>query len=320
MKNLIFAILYVIVFADVTLAQKNKTSQLKSIQFNESRMTGELILPSTAAGEKLPAILTLGGSEGGIPFNKSMMDSLASQGYVVLRLAYFKTDSLPDELNKIPLEYFENALAFLHQHEAVDKNKIGLLGVSKGAEAALLLASKRPEIKTVVAHVPSNVVWYGLSQNMMEAQSSWTYLDEPIPFMPYGKPATGWQTSRIADYYEAGFEQHPDKESAAIIEVEKINAPILLTSGGQDNIWPSEKMAERIMQRLEDNQFPYEKKYLHFPNAGHLLFAQINDVDKFESDLAFFGGQLEASINAQKQSIEATFNFFRKHLKNTSEN
>ncbi len=168
-----------------------------------------------------PAILALGGSEGGIPFDKFLMDSLASQGYVVLRLAYFKAESLPNELSEIPLEYFENSLDFLLQHKSVNKDNIGVLGVSKGAEAALLLASMNSTVKAVVAHVPSNVVWYGLSQNVMEPKSSWTSNGEGLSFMPYGKPDVGWQTSRIADYYEAGFAQYPEKEAAAIIASRK---------------------------------------------------------------------------------------------------
>jgi hypothetical protein len=314
-KNLRIAFLFIVLSPAVSFAQSNKATKLQSFQYNDTGMVAELIMPDIDPKIKLPAILALGGSEGGIPYGKSLIDSLATQGYAVLRLSYFKSEGLPAELNEIPLEYFEHALDFLLQHENVNKNKIGLLGTSKGAEAALLLASMRAEIKVVVAHVPSNVVWYGLSETMMEPKSSWTYQGEPVNFMPYGKPKSGWQTSRIADYYEAGFEQYPEQEGTATIEVEKIAAPILLTSGGLDNIWPSTSMAEKVIQRLEDQQFTHEKKHLHFPKAGHLVFTKINDVEKFKSQLNFFGGELEASLDAQEKSIEATFNFFDKYLK-----
>lgn len=297
-------------------AQERGKFTVKSQQFTQAAMVAELLVPQGKKAELFPAILALGGSEGGMPFDKALMDSLAGQGYVVLRLAYFKADSLPEELSEIPLEYFENALAFLSSHKMVDKNKIGVLGASKGAEAALLLASKNNIVKTVVAHVPSNVVWYGLSQNMMESKSSWTSDGEGLSFMPYGKPAIGWQTSRIADYYEAGFEQHPEVESDAAIPVEKIEAPILITSAGMDNIWPSEYMAKKIMDRLDVAQFSFEKVHLNFPESGHLLFAQIKDAEKLETQLNFFGGTLEGTLAAQRESIKATFNFFTKHLKN----
>src|SRR5581483_4943151 len=64
---------------------------------------GELDLPKTVRGRK-PAVLVLGGSEGGLPGFTSRM--LAAHGYPSLALAYFKEPGLPQTLDRIPLEYF----------------------------------------------------------------------------------------------------------------------------------------------------------------------------------------------------------------------
>ncbi|KZY14260.1 hypothetical protein A3726_14000 [Erythrobacter sp. HI0037] len=61
----------------------------------------------------------------------------------------------------VPLETFDAALRYLLAREDIDTDRIGLVGGSKGAEGALLFASMRPEIRAVVASMPSSVVWQG---------------------------------------------------------------------------------------------------------------------------------------------------------------
>ena len=59
------------------------------------------------------AIIMLGGSEGGKTWSRirQPVDLLVQQGYMVLSLAYFKTQGLPGTLEEIPLEYFEKAFS-----------------------------------------------------------------------------------------------------------------------------------------------------------------------------------------------------------------
>ncbi len=74
----------------------------------------------------------------------------------------------------------------------------------------------------------------------------------------------------------------------------------MITSGGKDKIWPSAVMADKIMNRLDEKGFSYEKKHLHFAEAGHLVFARTEDIKKFESQLDFFGGKLQAILSRTK--------------------
>ena len=80
---------------------------------------------------------------------------LAARGYAALALAYFGTEHLPPTLAEIPLEYFETALAWLARQPEVDPDRLGVAGVLRGGELALLLGATFPALRAVVADVPS---------------------------------------------------------------------------------------------------------------------------------------------------------------------
>ena len=79
-----------------------------------------------------PAIMVLGGSEGGIQWAADTSELLARHGFVTLAVPYFKMPELPSQLEEIPLEYFVTALRWLQAHPAVDAQRIGIVGASKG--------------------------------------------------------------------------------------------------------------------------------------------------------------------------------------------
>lgn len=113
-----------------------------------------------AGTAKHAALLTLKGSNGGI--DPSMAPFLASRGYDVLALAYYHFEGVPADLIEIPLESFHDAVRWLAAQPSVDAKRIGVVGISKGSEAALLLASYYPDtVQVVAAFVPSSVDWEG---------------------------------------------------------------------------------------------------------------------------------------------------------------
>src|SRR4051794_29450501 len=138
-----------------------------------------------------PTILLLGGSGGGLAGTDVRGALLASHGYAVFVLAYFALEHLPPELFEIPLEYFDTAIRWLQANPAVDSDRLGVAGFSKGGELSLLLAATFPEFKVVAAYVPSGVVQAGIGKGSIElniTQSSWAYGGEPIPFAPRRLP------------------------------------------------------------------------------------------------------------------------------------
>lgn len=272
-----------------------------------------------ASQKPLPVIITLGGAEGGLSFVEEEANMMAKEGFVVMRFGYFKysKETLKETLNEIRIEKVFEAIDYIKKSSQVDSTKIALLGISKGAELALIAASKNSSVKAVVAHVPSHLVWYGLGKIRGSNKSSWTYQGTPLPFVPYAKPKSGWFTKRIAEFYEAGLEKYADRVSSATIKVENISGPILLTSGGKDDVWPSLLMANEIETRLKSTNFAFEVKHLRYPDAGHGVFGVLPNPNDSEAmnRLAAGGGTPEANYHARQETWKETFAFLKKALK-----
>jgi hypothetical protein len=117
-------------------------------------LVGKFVEPQ-GTGSPHPAIIVLGGSEGGVDDYGAA--GFAAKGYAALALAYFRSDSLPNELVNIQLEYFLKATDWLQRQTSVDRQRLAIFGKSRGAEAALSLASIAPQYEVVIACAPSSV-------------------------------------------------------------------------------------------------------------------------------------------------------------------
>ena len=140
----------------VDMDRKLATPDIVRMPVRDAGLYGTFFYPASGEHEHVPAILLLGGSRGGL--NESKAALLASHGYAVLSLAYFNYEQLPRYLVNIPLEYFATALDWLQAQLSVSSDRLAVMGESKGGELALLLGTIFPQIKAVVAYVPSGVV------------------------------------------------------------------------------------------------------------------------------------------------------------------
>lgn len=142
--------------ASTTFTRRFSTAALTTryLSVGQTGLVGRFVYP---AGErKRPAILLLGGSEGGLP-SPLLSGVLAARDYPVLGLAYFKLPGLPHQLRRVPLEYFQGALEWLRRQPEVDPKRIAVLGASRGSEAALLSGAYFPRlVSAVIALVPSD--------------------------------------------------------------------------------------------------------------------------------------------------------------------
>ena len=99
----------------------------------------------------------------------------------------------------IDLAYFENAIIWLSKQKEVNKDKIVIMGASRNAELALVIASTFPNIVSgVVAYSPSSVSWSNtvLPYNSNELKPSWKYKGIDIPYVPMEK-ITGNESDKI---------------------------------------------------------------------------------------------------------------------------
>lgn len=243
-----------------------KAPNVQRMEIREAGLIGTLFLPK---GKKPhPIIVTLSGSNGGLSENRAKL--LSSNGFAVLALAYFRADNLPPQLEEIPLEYFENTFSWIKQQPYLDSSHVGLYGVSRGAELALILGSLFPEsIQAIVSVAPSSVV-----QGGSNSKNAWIYKGKAIaPFIEIPEDISIEGNSREHPAFVLGpflkaMEDVKTFEKTQI-PVEKITCPILLVSGGDDQIWPSQIYAEQVCARLKEKNSHTFAQHLHYPKAGH---------------------------------------------------
>ena len=246
------------------------------------------------AGEgRRPAILYIGGSEGGLnPASHWTIDSLTGAGFDVLYVCYFGCPTTPPRLASVPLETFDRALAWLKRQPGVDAARVGIVGGSKGAEAALLTAAGHPELKAVVVGMPTSVAWPAIPASDPPTPS-WTRGGAPVAFLPYA--TASFAAKGVFGLYDDALPteaQHPD----AVIRVERITAPLLMVCGEADTLWPSCRMADEIAARRAARHAP-PPTILRYPDAGHGVFGP--PPPTVIPALASLGGTPEGNRNAR---------------------
>ncbi len=221
-----------------------------------------------------PAVLLLGGAQGGLITARNRIEPLVASGYCVLTVAYFKAEGLPGELVSVPLEFYDKAKAWLAKDARVVQSGVALIGSSKGGELALLLASRDPYVRCVVGIVPASHVFQGIAARF-HASSSWSYEGKDLPFVPFRAGPALFQalaTRRFREVYREALAGAGTAAEPARIPVEKIQGAVLLLSARKDEMWPSTEMCDNIVARLKEQIFPHACKHVAY-DTGHSVGA-----------------------------------------------
>jgi hypothetical protein len=196
------------------------------------------------------AVLVLSGSSGRIAIDRTRL--LARSGAAALSLRWFGGPGQPGGICEIPLESFTPALDRL----AAISDHLCVIGTSKGAEAALLLACREARIRMVAGLSPSAVVWANIGpcsqQTPADGRSSWSADGQPLPFVPYDPTWVPTTINGLPCYrglYEQSLATFAERVPAATIPAEQITADVLLAAGGDDQVWPSDQFALQIKNR-----------------------------------------------------------------------
>ena len=246
---------------------------------------------------KHSAILLLGGSEGGLGRDILAEAKLLQRaGFNVLHLGYFNLPGRSSKLDHIPLETFAAGLDWLKRQPGVDATSIGIVGYSKGAEAALLVATRYPGIKAVVAGMPSSVAWDALSiRGFVFGASSWTAGGKAVPSLSYG--SGDGKRELLPRFVNAlnTLDRHQD----TIIPVERYGGALLLVCGARDVLWPSCPMANQIADRLKAAGRPAPQR-LTYPDAGHgVMGAPLPATDRALKKWTVLGGTAQSNAAAR---------------------
>lgn len=275
---------------------------------------GELFLP---AQDKYPgkALICFSGSDGGMELARELAGVFQTQGLTTLALAYVLEEGLPQRFSKVPVDSLEAAAKRLHD---MGYEKVGLWGISKGAELALLAGSLLPGlVNAVVAVSPMNTVCQGFAKEkgiVFVPGSCWSFHGKDIPYtayktekFPLGQVLRKSIRIRDVTMYDLYLPLVQNPNPDAVIPVEKIAGPILLISSKMDNMWPSELAAKQIMKRLQDCSFPYSYQHLSYDYGGHMFVPmEFGQTRLFKGDR---GKNKEPGLKARLDSLEKTLEF-----------
>ncbi len=207
-------------------------------------------------------VLVLAGSSGRVDADRARL--LTQHGAVALPLQWFGGPGQQPGPWEVPIETFTAALDRLAQ----EADHLAIVGTSFGAEAALVTAALDGRVGAVVAFAPSSVVWAGAADDG-RLTSHWTWRGQPLPFVPYDWPADldlGNPPSYLPVYEHALASASAQQLEAAAIRMEAI-PDVLLVTGGDDQVWPSQWFADQITTRRATAGLA--TSHMHLAEAGH---------------------------------------------------
>ena len=272
----------------------------RQIKVHAGRVRGTLFTPK---GEgKHPGIIDLFGSAGGnIEFKAAL---LASYGYSTLALPYFGYEDLPDSLS-FDYEYFDEAVQFMLSHQCVDSDQdLAVIGVSKGAEIALHIASYNLRIKVCVSINGYHFYYSG--------HCFYKGAIIKAPFLDKKKIIYTAEGAMCGEAFQ-------DLGDADLIPLQNSQAHFLLLQGKDDMVVPYDhvlELADRIWK--SGNKNCVVKIY---PGAGHMLDPPFTPLcrsvyHKWRGEPILCGGDVRLHATAQQSSWTEILKFLYQHFHN----
>lgn len=271
-------------------------------------------------------VLVLHGAGGGGGYEQTYAQYLAEHGYTAFCVEYFGTEATPDALAHVPLSYFERAAEWLTSQPTVPSDRLGVVGFSRGGEAALLVGSHLDRVGVVVGYVPSGLVFPAPTwmDGVNEEVAAWSIDGEPVSYIPVDEFAETSEKGLEETLRQTDSVEGPDalegattnQQRQAAIEVEEINGPVLLISGRQDQVWLSSTLSAVAIDRLATMDHPWPYEHLSFPDAGHAIRVPYRfDGTTDPAGRHRFGGTNEANARASAEAYRATLEYLRKGLR-----
>jgi acetyl esterase/lipase len=222
-------------------------------------------------------VVCLHGSEGGLAgWNELRCALLAANGFAALARNYSQNTRwlIHPDIDDVPLDATEAALAALKQELAPYHCGIGLFGASRGAEHALLLAQLLAEDGSAVVpdavavHSPPDATWPAFIVSDFQTGLPWAGDTE--------RPAWSWRGT------------HERTRPGTLLGTAPAPYPIFIAQGTQDSVWGDE-MARRLTARIADAGKPPEAHF--FEGEDHAFRTDASN-SEWELILRFFGRHL----------------------------
>ena len=294
-----------------TLLRRINNADIAATPLQLQGVVGNLYHPAgaLAEGRRYPVVITLGGAEGGITTANMYAAWLASNGFVAVALAYYRMPGLPKDLVRVPIDPISDTLDWLQTQPFA--GRVGVMGGSWGGIVAMAAAAHDPRLQAAVSWVGSPAPFRGIRRDVPPAD--FRAVDEPalsiggrdLPFLPYVEQLNWNQPG-----------DHAAALQKAMLPIERINGPLLLVAGGDDQLGASGEMAALAMQRLQRRSVPQPDVLLYYSDAGHLI-TPFYQPTTFRSDTGPYipvGGTAEGYARADRESGPAVLGFLRTAL------
>ncbi|KAM3587927.1 uncharacterized protein V6R79_017450 [Siganus canaliculatus] len=278
---------------------------VQRIQIRDRGVKGTLFIPPGPG--PFPGLLDLWGGGGGLVEYRASL--LASRGYVSLALEYFSPGDLKSE--NLQMMNFENAFNIISEHPQVMPGRVGLIGLSLGAIVSLYLAAQSSVIK------PSCCVCISGSHCYPPGGT----LNDLSRLMFTNSDLTRYDDNNSVIWRDIGLSLMSDPSMK--VDVGRINCPLLVLAGQDDQNWPAVECAEDMAQAMKAAGKERLLSVVRYPDAGHLIEPPFSPHFRASVFLNFFtgqkgtllwGGQTKPHSDAQEDAWRRSLSFLQRHL------
>ena len=251
----------------------------------------------TVNDDKGQIMIVIGGGDGNYKWTKKIAEGFAINGINTFSCAYWNEKTLPKSLNCIPVEYLKDVKNYLKSR---GYEKIGIWGISKGAEYILLTQSLLNCFDFLIAVSPIDYCLEGISKNDTPTNnSSWSYGGEPVSYLKRENKKLKLLVNCILKRelnmkyrYEKALN---NKNELARIKTENIKCPTLLLSSSEDSMWGSRDACLRIQSTNKNI------KHINYEYGSHVLIPLNFNIEKIAFKIA-----RKKKIEYQESKIQST--------------
>ncbi|XP_030295411.1 peroxisomal succinyl-coenzyme A thioesterase-like isoform X1 [Sparus aurata] len=279
---------------------------VKRIDIMEKGVRGTLFIPPGPG--PFPGLLDMWGGGGGLIEYRSAL--LASHGYVSLAMDYFNSQEL--ESADLEFKYFETAFNIIKEHPQVIPDRVGMFGLSLGSLVTMHVAAESTIVKPRCCICVSGSHFYPRDRTIKEvimeprSNSHRLRIDENNHHV--------WRDMWI----------HLLDDPSKKVDVGKINCPILLVNGKDDQNVPADECAEDIALLMNAAGNGHLLSRVLYPDTGHLIeppYSPHFRASNFKAAgvatktvMLLWGGQTKPHSDAQEDAWRKILSFLQHNL------
>nr|XP_046235351.1 acyl-coenzyme A thioesterase 5-like [Scatophagus argus]XP_046235353.1 acyl-coenzyme A thioesterase 5-like [Scatophagus argus] len=280
---------------------------VKRISIREKGVRGTLFIPPGPG--PFPGLLDMWGGGGGLVEFRSSL--LASHGYVSFALEYIshgETESADPGFS-----YFETAFNILKDHPQAIPDRIGIFGLCLGSIVTTYLAAESSIVKPLCCVCVSGCHIYPRGETL--SGLSVLFMNDELIRVDENNCEI-WRDMTLAAMND------PQNK----VDVGKINCPMLMVNGHDDQNVPTVECAEEIAQVMKAVGKEHLLTIVQYPDTGHLIeppfsphFRATNFIGFTKKKVALlWGGQTKPHSDAQEDSWRKILAFLQHHLYSSS--